>query len=417
MHTLCTVVGFRKYRAGRCGNAADFRKIAIIHFAVQLLGAHVIGIGQRNVQSRRIVPAVSVRTDTFLHRCRKRRRLRINHRHLHAVLFADISQVVCKSDYIFSVFRHGKAVPDEGRPCGLSLHPVLSCLNAAAAISCAVSLFIIDCRTMIRSTGQLDRARFPVCRYGAFQLFQLRRLIVNGRHKCFCPAGIAILIRHLEYIDAVFRHSTGSGGNAGNKVSRLCAARCVYGRDLACTGTGSLLRRPGKHSALFPCRRVARYGNRGKSCSCCRFHHIIGSRPDDCGDISRAVCNLYMKIFCGLCSLRGSILCLISAIRIRGEHRPCGWCRCRSCPRILHLCHTAAAGILRKHGKGQFRIYGIRSRAAAAPNRDSGLQGIYFLYLNGLGNHVSVAVRQCDGIRSVFRDLQICRPAGCCDGF
>ena len=92
MHTLCTVVSLRKCRAGCCGNTADFRKLAIIHFAVQLHRSNVIRIGQRNAQSRRIVPAASIRTDTALHcRC-KRWRLRIfNKRHRHAVLFADIS--------------------------------------------------------------------------------------------------------------------------------------------------------------------------------------------------------------------------------------------------------------------------------------------------------------------------------------
>ena len=91
MHALCTVVSFRKYCFGCFGNIADFRKTTLIHFAVQLHDAHVIGIGQRNVQSRRIVPAAGVRTDTALHCCRKGRLLRINMRHLHAVLFADIS--------------------------------------------------------------------------------------------------------------------------------------------------------------------------------------------------------------------------------------------------------------------------------------------------------------------------------------
>ena len=316
MHTLCTVVGFRKYRAGRCGNAADFRKIAIIHFAVQLLGAHVIGIGQRNVQSRRIVPAVCVRTDTFLHRCRESRRLRINHRHLHAVLFADISQVVCKSDYIFSVFRHGKAISGEGLPFSLVLPPVLHCLNAAAAMIYTVSLCIVDCRTVIRSPYQLNRACFPVCRYGALQLFQLRRFVVNVIHKHFCTDGIAIFVRHQEYIDAVFRHSTGSGGIG------LYAVRCVYGLNITGVCFSSFLRRPAKHSALLPCRRIARYGNRGKSVSGCRLHHVIRPRPDDCGDISRAVCDPYLKVFRGLCSLFGGILCLIAAVRARGEHCP-----------------------------------------------------------------------------------------------
>ena len=91
MHALCTVVSFRKYCFGCFRNIADFRKTTLIHFAVQLHDAHVIGIGQRNVQSRRIVPAAGVRTDTALHCCRKGRLLRINMRHLHAVLFADIS--------------------------------------------------------------------------------------------------------------------------------------------------------------------------------------------------------------------------------------------------------------------------------------------------------------------------------------
>ena len=92
MHTLCTVVSLRKCCTGCCGNTTDFLKTAIIHFAVQLRRANVIGIGQRNVQSRRIVPTASIRTDTALHRCRKRWLLRIlNKRHLHAVLFADIS--------------------------------------------------------------------------------------------------------------------------------------------------------------------------------------------------------------------------------------------------------------------------------------------------------------------------------------
>ena len=322
MHALCTVVSFRKYCFGCFGNIADFRKTTLIHFAVQLHDAHVIGIGQRNVQSRRIVPAAGVRTDTALHCCRKGRLLRINMRHLHAVLFADISQVILEPYHILSVFRHGKAIPSECRPGVLTFHPVLSCLNAAAAISCAVSLFIIDCRTMIRSTGQLDRARFPVCRYGAFQLFQLRRLVVNVCHKLLCLAGIAILVRHQEHIDAVFRHSRGSCGNAEDQISRLCAVRRVYGRNLAGAGAGSLLRRPCKRSTLLPRSRIARYGNRGKPCPCCRFHHIIRSRADDCGGIPRAVCNLYMKIFCGLCSLRGSILCLIAAVPARSQRRP-----------------------------------------------------------------------------------------------
>ena len=91
MHALCTVVIFRKYFLGRFGNIADFRKTTLIHFAVQLHDAHVIGIGQRNVQSRRIIPAASVRTDTAFHCCRKRRCLHINKLHLHAVFFADIS--------------------------------------------------------------------------------------------------------------------------------------------------------------------------------------------------------------------------------------------------------------------------------------------------------------------------------------
>ena len=252
MHTLCTVVGFRKYRAGCCGNAADFREIAIIHFAVQLLDAHVIGIGQRNVQSRRIVPAVSVRTDTFLHRCRKRRRLRINHRHLHAVLFADISQVVCKSDYIFSVFRHGKAISGEVPPFSLVLPPVLHCLNAAAAMIYTVSLCIVDCRTVIRSPYQLNRACFPVCRYGALQLFQLRRFVVNFFHKRFCTDRIAIFVRHQEYIDTVFRHGTGSGGIAGARIYRLYAVRRVYGCNLTGVCFASFLSRPVKLCALSP---------------------------------------------------------------------------------------------------------------------------------------------------------------------
>ena len=91
MHTLCTVVSFRKYCLGLRGNTADFRKLTLIYFAVQLYDTHIIGIGQRNVQSRRIIPAAGVRTDAALHRCRKRRRLLINKLHLHAVLFADIS--------------------------------------------------------------------------------------------------------------------------------------------------------------------------------------------------------------------------------------------------------------------------------------------------------------------------------------
>ena len=252
MHALCTVVIFRKYFLGRFGNIADFRKTTLIHFAVQLHDAHVIGIGQRNVQSRRIIPAASVRTDTFLHRCRKRRRLRINHRHLHAVLFADISQVVCKSNYIFSVFRHGKAISGEVPPFSLVLPSVLHCLNADAAMTCTVSLCIVDCRTVICSACQLNRACFPVCRYGALQLFQLRRLVVNVIHKHFCTDGIAIFIRHHEYIDTIFRHSTGSSSVAGAGSNGLYAVRRVYGLNIAGVCGGSFLRRPCKHSVLSP---------------------------------------------------------------------------------------------------------------------------------------------------------------------
>ena len=240
-------------------------------------------------------------------------------------------------------------------------------------MTCTVSLFIVDCRTVICSACQLNRACFPVCRYGALQLFQLRRLVVNVLHKHFRTDGIAIFIHHHEYIDTIFRHSTGSSSVAGAGSKRRHAVRRVYGLNIAGVFFGSFLRRPGKRSTIFPRSRIARYGNRGKSCPCCRLHHIIRSRPDDCGDISRAVCNFYLKIFCGLCSLRGGVLCLIAAVRARSERRPRGRCCCVICPCILHLCHAAAAGILREHGKRQFIVYSIRLRAAAAADCDCGL--------------------------------------------
>ena len=206
------------------------------------------------MQIRRIVPFIVIGADAAFHRRRKGRILRIpeNVLHLHAVLFADISQIINKTDQIPAVFRHGKAIPGEGRPCVFALHPVLPCLNAAAAVTCAVSFLVIDCRTIIRNACQLDRTCLSVCSYGTIQFFQLRRLVVNFFHKRLRTDGIAIFVRHQEYIDTVFRHGTGSGGIVGARIYRLYAVRRVYGCNLTGVCFGSFLSRPVKLCALSP---------------------------------------------------------------------------------------------------------------------------------------------------------------------
>ena len=122
-----------------------------------------------------------------------------------------------------------------------------------------------------------------------------------------------------------------------------------------------------------------------------------------------------MQVLCGLCRLFCGILCLITAICCRSQCLPCRRCPCRVRPCILHLCHTAATGILRKYRNGQLIVSRVRSGTAAAAKRHGRFFTIYFSHLNGLGYHIPIGIRQRDSIASIFRDIQIDLATGGCN--
>ena len=211
----------------------------------------------------------------------------------HTVFFTDISRIVRKPYHIASVFRYGQAVSGEGCPSAIFMHPVLSGLDAAATISCNVSLLIINSRIVICNTSQPYCSRLAAC---SCKSFQFRCLIVDSGHKHLCCRRVPEFIRYHKFIDTIFRHSTASAGHIlshdtlrrvdKRKCSRTCAAsRCSF---------------PCKCGTFCPRSRISRYCNGRKGCSHCLLYHLIRSRLHGFRYIACIVCHPYMKILCGL---------------------------------------------------------------------------------------------------------------------
>ena len=218
---------------------------------------------------------------------------RIHTCHFHTVFFTDISRIVRKPYHIASVFRYAKAVSGEGCPGALSLHPVLSGTDAAATISCNVSLLIINSRMVICNTSQPYCSRLVT---GSCKSFQFRCLIVDFGHKHLCCRRVPEFIHYHKFIDTVFRHSTASDGH----ILSHCTIRRIDKRKCSCTCAASLCSFPCKCGTFCPRRRISRYRNGRKGCCRCLLYHLIRSRLHGFRYISSSVCHPYMQVLCGL---------------------------------------------------------------------------------------------------------------------